>query len=280
MTEIAIISDIHGNLEALKTVLKDIEKRKIKKIYCLGDIIAKGCNQQACVDLVREKCTIVISGNCEDFFMNEIDLTQQNEIAIARINWNRKKIKQETAQYLRNLPFCYEFYLSGRLVRLVHAHPETCYRFIGNVDKIERQYELFLPSKKTLSDKRADILIYGHLHTPYMQKIYNRIILNPGSVGNALDIYRNPLKDGDERNTTVANYLILRGVEDSHNWEDEISYEIVNLNYDIEKELKSNDIKDNIEFNKYKEELLHGKYRDMEKVKRSLPEQGIEQDKI
>ena len=40
--KIAIISDIHGNLEALKSVLNDIKNRNIDKIYCLGDIIAKG----------------------------------------------------------------------------------------------------------------------------------------------------------------------------------------------------------------------------------------------
>lgn len=39
--KIAIISDIHGNLEALKSTLKDIEKRKVDQIICLGDIIAK-----------------------------------------------------------------------------------------------------------------------------------------------------------------------------------------------------------------------------------------------
>ena len=42
MNRIAIISDIHGNREALKTTLEDIKKRKCDKIICLGDIIAKG----------------------------------------------------------------------------------------------------------------------------------------------------------------------------------------------------------------------------------------------
>ena len=58
MNRIAIISDIHGNLEALKSVLNDIKKRDIDKIYCLGDIIAKGSHQQECVDLIRNSCEI------------------------------------------------------------------------------------------------------------------------------------------------------------------------------------------------------------------------------
>ena len=56
MDRIAIISDIHGNLEALKATLEDIKKRNINKLYCLGDIIAKGNHQQECVDLVRNNC--------------------------------------------------------------------------------------------------------------------------------------------------------------------------------------------------------------------------------
>ena len=47
--KIAIISDIHGNLEALKATLTDIEKRKVDKIICLGDIIAKGVHPKECI---------------------------------------------------------------------------------------------------------------------------------------------------------------------------------------------------------------------------------------
>ena len=53
MTKIAIISDIHGNLEALETVLSDIKKRNIDRIICLGDILAKGRHFSECIKLVR-----------------------------------------------------------------------------------------------------------------------------------------------------------------------------------------------------------------------------------
>ncbi|MHC5179342.1 MAG: metallophosphoesterase family protein [Planctomycetota bacterium] len=51
----AIISDIHSNLEALTTVLDDIEKRNIKTIYCLGDVVGYAANPKECLDLVIEK---------------------------------------------------------------------------------------------------------------------------------------------------------------------------------------------------------------------------------
>ena len=68
MDKIAIISDIHGNLEALKATLTDIEKRKVDKIICLGDIIAKGVHPKECVELVKENCEI------KNFLDNKIDI--------------------------------------------------------------------------------------------------------------------------------------------------------------------------------------------------------------
>ena len=124
MDKIAIISDIHGNLEALKTVLEDIKKRNITRIFCLGDIIAKGTHQQECVDLIRENCEIVIRGNCDRVYEDGAEELGNNETEIKRNNWKRSKLNKESINYLFNLPFCYEFYMSGRLIRLVHAHPE------------------------------------------------------------------------------------------------------------------------------------------------------------
>ena len=52
--KIAIISDIHGNLEALDATLKDIAKRKVDKIICLGDIIAKGTHPKECLERIKK----------------------------------------------------------------------------------------------------------------------------------------------------------------------------------------------------------------------------------
>ena len=278
MDKIAIISDIHGNLEALKSVLDDIKERNINRIFCLGDIIAKGTHQQECVDLVKENCDVILRGNCDEYFTSDIDLLTKTQLEVDRIFWNKNKLNEETRKYLSNLPYCYEFYLSGRLVRLVHAHPEKINKFAGNIDKIDRLYELFLPSSNTISDKKADILIYGHIHTPYIQKIYNRTIINTGSVGNAIDVFRNDEKDGDVKNTTVANYLILSGNFNSKNIDEKISYELVCVPYDIDMELNDND--DNIEFESYEEEIRKGKYRDMAKIYKSFELRGIDKDKI
>ena len=48
---LAILSDIHANLEALETVLADIQRRRIETVYCLGDVVGYGPNPSECVEL-------------------------------------------------------------------------------------------------------------------------------------------------------------------------------------------------------------------------------------
>ena len=278
MDKIAIISDIHGNLEALKTALNDIKSRKIDNIYCLGDIIAKGYHSQECIDLIRKNCKVVVKGNYEEYVSDGYDLSKKSEEYIKMINWNKSRLNNDTIKYLNDLPFCHELYISGRLVRLIHAHPTRTDKCIASIDKIENLYELVLPSDNTVSNIKADILVCGHMHTPYMQKIYNRYILNTGSVGNAIDIFRNDEKDGDFRNTTVINYLIIYGNLNSHNNNEPISFEFVSIPYDIDKELLSN--KDNIDSKSYAEELKYGKYRNMDRVYQRLEERGVSKDDL
>lgn len=150
--KIAIISDIHGNLEALKETLKDIKKRNVDKIICLGDIIAKGVHSKECVKLIRQKCDIVLQGNCDEYF--SIDYKNINELNIQeqkRIKWNQSLINKEDREYLSNLPFCYEFYMSGSLVRLFHATPTVNNKAVINIDNIQTKYQMFLPSENTQS---------------------------------------------------------------------------------------------------------------------------------
>ena len=278
MESIAVISDIHGNLEALKSVLKDIKKRNIEKIICLGDIIAKGSNQKECLELIKENCQIVLRGNCDEFFSLDVNINEFSEIEQKRILWNKKKITDEDRKYLLNLPFSYEMYISGRLVRFFHATPEKINGFVGNIDRIEKLYSLFLPSSNTKSQNKADVVVYGHIHTAFLQKIYNRTIINTGSVGNAIDVIRNDEKDGNNNFTTLANYLIINGNLNSMDEKDGISFELVSILYDKDKEIKSNI--DNIEFDDYKIEITKGKYRDMEKIKNSFKERGININEI
>lgn len=274
-----MISDIHGNLEALKATLKDIEKRNADKIICLGDIIAKGVHPKECVELIKENCDVVLQGNCDEYFSKSHEnIKNMLEQERKRIKWNQSILAKEDREYLLNLPFCYEFYMSGSLVRLFHATPKVNNKAILNVDSIDTKYQMFLPSEKTVSQNVADAVIYGHIHHPYMDKIYNKTIINIGSVGNSFDVIRNKGKDSNVLETTKAFYLIIEGDYESKNYTSEISFQFIKVPYDIEKEL--NDEKTNIEKENYRFELKEGKYRDMTRINENFERLGIDVNRI
>ena len=263
--KIAIISDIHANLEALKSTLEDIKKRKVDKIICLGDIIAKGVHPKECIELIKENCDIVLRGNCDRYFSEEHnDINELSEEEVKRINWNQSMLNDEERKYLLNLPFSYEFYMSGSLVRLFHATPEKDNIVIINNDEIQTKLKMFYPSNNTMSQKNADVVIYGHIHHQYMDKIYNKTIINVGSVGNSFDVIRNPLKDSNVMETTKSNYLIIEGEYDSKKYSSDISFQFIKVPYDIDKELSSDKL--NIEKENYMYELKQGRYRNMTNI--------------
>lgn len=278
MEKIAIISDIHGNLEALTSVLEDIHKKGIKKIYCLGDIIAKGTHQKECLELIKENCDVVVKGNCDEFFSKNIDVELLSPIEKERVLWNKTKISDADRIYLANLPFAYEFYMSGHLVRLFHATPQNICAFVGDIDSVEKKKTLFMPSENTPSQKNADIVICGHIHVQSLSRMYNRTIINPGSVGNPIDVIRNSDFDGNVLQTTRANYLILSGDLDSQTYDESLSFEFVNVSYDVDKELLAS--LNVCEYEAYYTELKQGKYRDMEKINKSFIARNIDASKF
>lgn len=277
--KIAIISDIHGNLEALKETFLDIEKRNVDKIICLGDIISKGVHSKECINLVKNKCDIVLQGNCDEYFSKEYkDIKNLAEQEKNRIEWNQSLITKEDREYLIKLPFSYEFYMSGSLVRLFHATPRENDKAVINVDSIETKYQMFLPSEKTISQNIADVVIYGHIHHPYMDKIYNKTLINIGSVGNSFDAIRNDSKDSNVLETTKVNYLIIEGEYGNKEYTSDISFQFVKVPYNIERELQAENL--NIEKENYKYELTKGKYRNMTKINENFNRLGIDIDKI
>ena len=277
--KIAVISDIHGNLEALKATLEDIKKKQVDKIICLGDIIAKGVHPAECIKLIKENCEVVIQGNCDKHFSIEHEnINQFPEQEQKRIKWNQSLISKEDRNYLLSLPFSYEFYISGSLVRLYHATNRVNNKAILNVDNIETKYDMFLPTENTLSDQVADIVIYGHIHHPFMDKIYNKTLINVGSVGNSFDVIRNVTKDSNVLETTKAYYFIIEGEYESKEYHSEISFQFVKVPYDIEKELEEEE--KNIEKENYRFELTKGIYRDMTQINENFKKLGIDVDKI
>jgi protein phosphatase len=250
LEQIAVISDIHGNITALNAVLEDIKKRNIKKIFCLGDLVIKCPNSDLVVDRIMEVCDVVIKGNCDDIVVNNCTIPTQF--------WTKEKLGGKRLKYLDSLPNSYEFYISGYLIRLFHASPfsldniyNPMYKNVGRY----RDFEIVNPDLmfentpfvgKSKSDDTPDIIGYGHIHTPNLYRYKNKTIFNPGTVGIPMELSNTDKTDKSIKFSTLSSYMILEGIYGSKDL-GSISFNLIRLPYDVEKEidyLKNSDMPD------------------------------------
>jgi len=114
----AILSDIHGNLEALRAVLADCEGA-VDSVLCLGDTVGYGPDPLPCVELVAQKAEAIVSGNHEHAVAGRLDLGWFNRYARAAAEWTRERLDDDHRAYLGALPLLRE--VAG--ATLVHASP-------------------------------------------------------------------------------------------------------------------------------------------------------------
>ena len=92
MEKRAIISDIHGNIEALTAVLEDIRQQQVSRIYCLGDIVGYGPNPCQCIDLVMQMDLCVLGNHDQAALFDPEGFSSGAERAIF---WTRKELESE-----------------------------------------------------------------------------------------------------------------------------------------------------------------------------------------
>jgi len=210
-----LISDIHGNLEALEVVLDDIKAEGITEIFCLGDIIGYGPNPRECIDRVMEHCAISLLGNHDQGALFDPD--GFNIGAERAIFWTREQLESPTDRdnNEKRWLFLGELPRTHRLNQFLFVHgsprnPLSEYIFpedIYNQRKMERLFQLV-----------ERYCFQGHTHVPgVFTESYQffspeeidheytlgdgKVMINVGSVGQP--------RDGDPR----ACYVIL---EDGH----------------------------------------------------------------
>jgi predicted phosphodiesterase len=254
---IALISDVHGNLTALEAVLDDIEARGITRIFNLGDYVGKGPRGREVVALCRERCEVNLLGNWDDF-LGDPRRAMENDA----LRWWHAQLGPGQAEWLRGLPFCHDFSLSGRRVRLFHASEETVHRRVRYV-RTQQEFEaLFTNTPATGDGPLPDLVGYGDTHDPFYEcQLEGRTAFNTGAVGNCM---------GDP----TPLYCILEGMVDSERpapWS--IAY--VRVPYDVEAELAVAREMGLPHYDGYELELRHGLYRGvLEEWRRGEPQVG------
>ena len=207
----AILSDIHSNIEALTTVLADIEKRGIKTIYCLGDVVGYGPNPKECLDLIIEKTRWCVLGNHDYAVFYEP--TNFNYGAEQASFWTRMVLESEEEKQPRDKRWSFLGRLPMRqtlkskagndsaIIDFVHASPRRpINEYIFPDDVYTNPLKVRL-----LFERVKHICFVGHTHMPgvfldepdfYLPAELNNVypiidsekaIINIGSVGQPRD---------------------------------------------------------------------------------------------
>lgn len=214
---IAVLGDIHGNLEALKVAYEAAVAAGAKKIYHLGDLGGYAPFMNEVVDFLIEHGVEGVQGNYDEAVAYDrehcgcrAEDPVQEKMAAKGFEWTKRHVTPKTRNYLGSLPFEIAFSCNGYRVRIYHAAP------INNklYWPLERD-DHFFQGMARLAD--ADIVIYGHTHIPYRKDIYGTVFVNAGSVGKP--------KDGDPR--TCVTVLDVRAGE--------VDVEFLRLDYGVEK---------------------------------------------
>lgn len=101
---IAVISDIHGNLEALQATLAAVEAAGVDEIWCLGDVVGYGARPSACLTLVREHCSVILAGNHDLVAAGVSSAEGFSRSARIAISWTAQQLAPEERDEIRAWP--------------------------------------------------------------------------------------------------------------------------------------------------------------------------------
>lgn len=191
---IALLSDVHGNYEALQVVLAEVKRLGIDTSYSLGDAVGYGPEPEACVETLRRETEVSLLGNHDAAVVGRTSTDDFNDNARWAVEWTRNKLTQDSIEYLSKLPYLHR----GEDLQFVHASPlqPQDWHYIQGPIQAELAFAHFT--------ERACFI--GHTHCPYIMaredddgiQVYEsqeaeleppnrRFLVNVGSVGQPRD---------------------------------------------------------------------------------------------
>lgn len=174
--KVSIISDIHGNIIGLNTVLADMGKADM--ILCAGDLTGYFPFINEVIEIVRKNKIITIKGNHDKYLIEGKAPEDSNESVKKSVEFSKKIIKKENLEFIKSLPDELKISIDGKKVLIYHASPWN--KFEGRIYPDYQHFEKF-------QDIDSDVLILGHTHYPIIKKIGCLTLINPGSCGQPRD---------------------------------------------------------------------------------------------
>jgi putative phosphoesterase len=196
-SRVAIVTDIHANLQALEAALARIEELEIERIYCGGDLVGYGPHPNEVCELLSERRVPTIYGNYDYAIARDLEdcgcfypTPRDRELGEQSIAWTLAHTGQQSKDFMRELPFDLRFELGRKRVRLVHGSPRKVNEYLLE----ERAASTF---ERIAAIADCDVLAFGHTHKPWIREHADVLFVNCGSVGKP--------KDGDPR----ASFAVL-----------------------------------------------------------------------
>ncbi|QPB08606.1 phosphodiesterase [Vibrio phage Va2] len=195
--KMAIISDIHGNLQALDAVLDHASGQGVDEVVCLGDIVNYGADSEKCLDIVLSECGVVIEGNHE----NAVTTGNYEKFSSER----GKKGAEETAFSLGAANYSAACRLPEKEVITAYKGEEEIKILLTHASVEDNWTDClndFMVDDNNLPDQRYsdyDYVLFGHTHIPTIQHKFFKVdnpemrnkkkvtFINPGSVGQPRD---------------------------------------------------------------------------------------------
>jgi predicted phosphodiesterase len=196
----AILGDIHSNLEALETVLKDAQEHNVTSYICVGDIVGYNANPSECIERIRALKCVCVRGNHDHYCSHDECLEDFHPLAANVVDWTRNQLSEEQIQYLRNLKM--SAIVGG--ITIVHSTLDMPGKWGYVFDVLEADAHF--------NYQNTAVCFHGHTHVPIVFEKQGRVtrsafvkikiglgkkyFINTGSVGQP--------RDGDPR----ASYVI------------------------------------------------------------------------
>jgi putative phosphoesterase len=184
---ILLVADIHGNWPALQAIN---EPHDI--CLCLGDLVDYCLEPAPCIDWVRQNARYTVRGNHDHGVAQNVTVSGRNGFkfltGVTRA-LTRERISPDDARFLSRLPVTRMVTLNETRFLLVHASPR---------DPLDE----YAPAEvdfwtRRLQNVDAEVICVGHTHQPYVLEVGDKLVINPGSVGQS--------RDGDPR----ASYAVI-----------------------------------------------------------------------
>jgi predicted phosphodiesterase len=172
---IAIISDLHANLESAIAITKHLVTADM--VLCLGDVVGYYCQVNEVIEWTQEHVDLCILGNHDAYVLDRLPHGIPESVEFG-VNYAKQVIRNDHLEWLRSLPLIWGGILGEKHFLIAHGSPwNTLKDYVYPDNQYQERFDEF----------SFDVIALGQTHRFFQKQLQNKLLLNPGSVGQSRD---------------------------------------------------------------------------------------------